>query len=284
MGVMLAEVVRDGFVARIPEAELTAPLGDHLVDELVEALDEYGVLVFPGTDLDDAALVDFGASFGQLETFRSGGRADPRTVRIGNVDDTGNIRAADDRLRAIAVADGLWHVDSSYREIPARYSMLLAKRVASFGGATEYADNSAAYDTLPDAIKDRLENRAAMHDFRRSRARVGYMLSEEENARFTPARRPVVHTNPHTGRRSLYIASHICQFEGMSTEQSEELLQELIEHAARPERIYAHPWQVGDLVVWDNRSVMHRRAPYDDVAEARELVAARVLEPVAPVA
>jgi alpha-ketoglutarate-dependent 2,4-dichlorophenoxyacetate dioxygenase len=282
MEIMRFEVVRDGFVARISGLDPAGSLEDEVVGELVEALDNYGVLVFPRTQLDDDSLVAFGASFGELEDFGAySGRLEPRMVRVGNVDDNGNIRAADDRLRAMAVADGLWHVDSSYREVPARYSMLLAKRVAAVGGATEFADTYAAYEALPDHLKKQLEHGVAVHDFHRSRARAGYELSEDERTALPPARQPVLRTNPRTGRVSLYIASHIRQFEGMSTEQSEELLQELVELATRPERVYVHSWQVGDVVIWDNPSVMHRRAPYDDFAEARELIAARVLEPAA---
>jgi alpha-ketoglutarate-dependent 2,4-dichlorophenoxyacetate dioxygenase len=285
IAVMFSEVVRDDFVARIRGVKLGGSLGNELVDELVGALDKYGVLLFPRSQLDDTTLVDFGASFGKLEDFGTySGRLEPRMVRIGNVDENGNIRAADDRLRAMAAADALWHVDSSYREVPARYSMLLAKRVASSGGATEFANTYAAYEAMPDRLKERLEGVVAVHDFHRSRARAGYQLSAEERTALPPARQPVLRTNPRTGRVSLYIASHIRQFEGMSTDQSEELLQELVELATRPERVYAHPWQVGDLIIWDNRSVMHRRAPYDDMAERRELVAARVLEPAALVA
>lgn len=282
---MLCSVVGDGFVARISEFEPTGALNDETARELVEALDAYGVLVFPGTGLDEDRLVGFGASFGQLQDFGVySGRLDPRMVRVGNIDDDGNIRAADDRSRAIAVADGLWHVDSSYLDVTARYSMLLARRVSSVGGATEFANTSAAYDALPDQVKMKLEDLIAVHEFDRSRARAGCKLSETERAALPPARQPVVRRNPRTGRRSLYIASHISQFEGMSVEQSEELLQELVDFATRPERVYAHSWQVGDLVIWDNSSVMHRRAPYDDFVEARELLSARVLEPSALVA
>ena len=143
---------------------------------------------FRALELDDDSLVAFGASFGELEHFGAySGRLEPRMVRVGNVDDDGNIRAADDRLRAMAVADGLWHVDSSYREVPARYSMLLAERVAAVGGATEFADTSAAYEALPDDLKKQLEHGVAVHDFHRSRARAGYELSEDSRTALPPA-------------------------------------------------------------------------------------------------
>jgi alpha-ketoglutarate-dependent 2,4-dichlorophenoxyacetate dioxygenase len=177
----------------------------------------------------------------------------------------------DSRQRLFNLGNMLWHSDSSFRAIPAKYSLLSARVVNPVGGNTEYADMRAAYDDLDAATRGLIEDRICEHSLMYSRGSLGMLdYSEEERAMFRPVRQRLVRTHPVTGRRSLYLSSHAGTILGMPTPEARILLRELTEHATQPKYVYVHRWRPWDLVIWDNRQVMHRVRRYDE-AQPRDM-------------
>jgi alpha-ketoglutarate-dependent 2,4-dichlorophenoxyacetate dioxygenase len=250
-------------------------------DVLIAALDEHLALFFRDTPLDTDQYVRFGRLFGPLEDFPSfndmeGGNSLP----LSNVGPDGKIMAEDDMMRRNIAADALWHTDHTYMLNRARYSFLKAEIIPSAGGGTELTDTRAAYDALSDGMKGHLDGLIGLHSIKYSRSLVGFTDWPEETAKaFHTIPQPMVWENPRTGRKSLYIASHIGEILGMETGEARALVHDLIEHATQPQFTYRHEWRPGDIAVWDDRATMHRRAPYDDLNEIRQLRTMRVIEP-----
>jgi alpha-ketoglutarate-dependent 2,4-dichlorophenoxyacetate dioxygenase len=250
------------------------------VRQIERALDEHLLLVFRDACLSQEEYVAFGRWFGELEDFGRSLAGAGNTVAISNLTPEGCIMPADSPWRRSIAADALWHTDHTYMVRRARYSMLMAEIVPSRGGETQFADTRAAYDALPDARKAEIDKLVAVHSIIYSRALAGYTdWTEEQRAMLPPVPQPLVFRNPRTGRKSLYLASHIAEIIGWPTTASRELVAGLIAHATRRRFVYAHAWRPGDIVIWDDRATMHRRAAYEDLAEVRRLHTMRVIEP-----
>jgi len=244
------------------------------------AFHEHAVLVLPGQHLSDAEQVAFGRRFGELSI---------ETMSFTNCTEDGDLLPADDPLMRHLAGNEGWHTDSSFQERSAKASMLTARRVPSTGGETEWADMRAAYDALEDGLRQRIAQLSAFHSLYYSQARLGMAPTETAaaNARLggvatveLPAvveapLRPLVKVHPETGRTALFIGRHAYGIPGLSPEESVQLLDELIEWACQPPRVHRHRWQPGDIVVWDNRCVLHRARPYDP-GQARFMVHTRV--------
>ena len=271
------------FVAKIMGADLGHPI-DEITPRAIEgAMDVYAVCVLPGQHLEDEELIAFSRLYGPLEVEpgigRKAGAADRRRriayreiFDISNLDENGGIRGEQDARQSLLQITQLWHTDLSFRQGSAKWSMLHAKVIPPAGGDTEYADTRAAYDALPDAMKRRLEGLVAEHSAWHSTAkRGGYVPTEEERRSYPPARHKLVRRHPGSGRNALYIGSHASHIVGMPVEEGQELLAELIEFATRPQFVYSHQWQVGDLVIWDNRCTMHRATPYAAADHVRDM-------------
>ena len=170
------------------------------------------------------------------------------------------------------LANQLWHTDSSFKRIPAKYSLLSARVVPASGGETEFADLRAACDALPEAMKMRMESLVAEHCLFYSRAIIGFADFTEQERAIAPAMPQVlVRYLPGSRRKSLYLASHASRIVGMPIPEGRLLLRDLTDHSTRREFVYRHCWKCGDLVMWDNRCTMHRGRPYDDLGERREM-------------
>jgi alpha-ketoglutarate-dependent 2,4-dichlorophenoxyacetate dioxygenase len=214
--------------------------------------------------------LDFTRRLGELEiTARTGLRAPedyrwPETFAdVSNLDRDERPLAREDRRRLFALGNRLWHSDSSFKVVPARYSLLHALTLPDQGGETEFADMRAAWDALDDETRGQCERLVCEHSQMFSRQQVGFFdLSEEERARFAPVRQCLVRTHPVTGRRSLYLSSHAGAIVGWPVPEARAFLRDLVEHATQREFVYRHHWQVGDLVIWDNRQTMHRQRPF----------------------
>ncbi len=168
-------------------------------------------------------------------------------------------------MRLFNLGNMLWHSDSSFRAVPAKYSLLSARVVNPTGGNTEFADMRAGYDTLDAATKAQIEDLICEHSLMYSRGSLGMLdYSDEERAMFRPVRQRLVRTHPVTGRRSLYLSSHAGAILGMPMPEARILLKDLTEHATQPKFVYVHQWRVWDLVMWDNRQMMHRVRRYDE--------------------
>ncbi len=183
----------------------------------------------------------------------------------------------DSRTRQFQLANRLWHTDSSFKRLPALASLLYARAIAPAGGHTEFADERAAYDALPEAMKRRLEGLVAEHSIFNSRGRLGFTnFSEEERQGLPPVPQVLVRVIPESGRRSLYLASHAGRVFGMPDAEGRALIDELIEHATQRQFVYTHRWRVGDLVMWDDRCTMHRGTAFDDLRFRRDVQRATV--------
>ena len=273
--------IQGGFGAVVSQVRLEGPGLERTVRELEHALDEHLLLVLRDTNLDLQGYVRLGREFGELESFGGMGvAAELPCIAISNADAQGRILPAGDPARRMIAADALWHTDNTYRTRRARYSLLKAERVPSRGGETEFCDTRAAYESLTDEARQRLEGLVALHSILYSRGLTGFTeWTDEQRAALHPVPQPLVFENERTGRRSLYLASHIAEIVGWPTPEARALARELIEFATRPQFVYAHRWCPGDLVIWDDRATMHRRAPYDDLTEVRKLFTMRVVEP-----
>jgi len=269
--------LRPGFVAEASGVDLSQPLDAGTASALRAAADEYGVLVFHGQVLTDAQQIAFTENFGEPERYALSYRnnvklrlATPEMVDVSNLDaESGKPLKGSARHRMVNLGNRLWHTDSSFRLPAGGYSLLYAHAVpppSELGnGETEFADTRAAYETLPLARRAMLEGMEAEHSLMHSRAMMGFTdFTPEERAALPPARQPLVRTNPRTGRKALYVASHAAHIIGMEVPEARLLLAELIEHITRRENVYRHEWKAGDLVMWDNRATLHRGMPFDE--------------------
>jgi alpha-ketoglutarate-dependent 2,4-dichlorophenoxyacetate dioxygenase len=271
------------FAAKITGVDLSRPIEAGLRHAIERAMDEHAVCVLPDQRLEDEQLIAFSRLYGPLEVSppvqgKSGtavfnARVQHREIfDVSNLDETGAILDENDARSAYRLGNQLWHTDSSFRQKSAAWSMLHARVIPPAGGDTEFADTRAAYDALPDAMKQKLEGLIAEHSIWHSRAKLGgYTPTEEERKLRPPALHRVVRRHPGSGRNALYIASHASHIIGMPPEEGQALLRELIELATQPRFVYRHKWRIGDLVIWDNRCTMHRATPFAATGQMRDM-------------
>ena len=262
------------FAAEIAGVDIARPVDDATWADIRAAFEEHSVLVFRGARLDDDTQVAFSRRFGALEITRSmNPAAGTPFARQSNLDiQTGGVIPPDDRRMVYQLANMLWHSDSSFKAVPSLCSLLSARIVPPEGGATEFASTRAAYASLPPALARRVEGAIAVHDFSWSRDQVrpGFFTAEER-AVYPPVRHPLVRVNPVNGRQCLFLGAHASYIEGLPIDDGRALLAELLEHVTQPRFRYRHEWTEGDLVIWDNRCVLHRATPYDSTRFKRLL-------------
>jgi alpha-ketoglutarate-dependent 2,4-dichlorophenoxyacetate dioxygenase len=268
------------FVGEATGIDISQPLSAQDVAEIEAGMDRHGVLVFRDQPLTDEQQCTFSRNFGELEVTLIGQMTKPEDRRlsmnelgdISNLDAQGRVRARDDARRMYALGNRLWHSDASFREVGAGYSLLSARIVPGTGGNTEFADMRAAYDALDDATKLEIEDLITEHSIAFSRAQLGfdnYGPGNEDKIR--PVRHRLVRIHPVTGRKSLYLSAHIGSIVGWPVPEGRAFIRDLVEHATQPGFVHAHVWRVADLVMWDNRTTMHRARRYNDLQEVRDL-------------
>jgi len=253
------------FGAEITGVDLTR-LDDATFEHIEDAFETYSVLVFPNQNLDDDAQVAFSRRFGELEKTQ-GHIANNFQVKhvseITNLDPDGKLMAPDDPRVLYRLGQRNWHSDSSFKRVPAKASLLHARKLPPDGGDTQFASLRAAYDALPEARKRELEDKVAIHHYAYSRRNGGYALTNEaEDKRFPPVPQAMIRANPVNGRKALYVGSHASHIRGMPEEEGRALLKELLDFATQDQFTYLHHWKVGDLVMYDNRAAVHRARPY----------------------
>ena len=266
------------FAAEVEGIDMRKPLSPDEVAAIHEEMNEHAVLVFHDQDIDDEQQLAFTRSLGELEYSVGASLRAPDDYRlpttfadVSNLDKHQQPFARDDRRRLFAIGNRLWHSDSSFKVVAAKYSLLHARTIPSKGGNTEFADMRAAYDALDAETKAEIEDLICEHSQIYSRQQIGFFdLTEEERARFKPVRQRLVRVHPATGRKSLFLASHAGSIVGWPTPEARIFLRDLIEHATQRSFVYAHRWSVGDLVMWDNRRTMHRGRPFP-VHEPRDV-------------
>jgi alpha-ketoglutarate-dependent taurine dioxygenase len=249
------------FGAVITDVKL-ASMSDAEWKVVEDAFHEYGALVFPAQHLSAEEQVAFGERFGTIEVLRAG----QKHVQISNQADDGRILSKEEkRFQTLRGNEG-WHTDSSYMPLAAKASILSAQVVPSRGGETALADMRDAYDKLDDAMKEKIADLVAYHSLYASQAKAGFLFKTGEGYGFhthgMPIR-PLVKVHPVTGRKSLFIGRHAFRISGMDDKDAQALLDELLDFAVRSPRTYTHQWQPGDVMVWDNRCILHRACPYD---------------------
>ena len=266
------------FAAEIGDIDLAQPLDAETLQAVRDAFATYAVLVFPAQNLSVEQHLAFAKNFGPLEvTVQRALRAEKLRVSeqiadIANMDAEGRLWTKDSRLRLFQMGNRLWHTDSSFKAPSGYASMLYARSVAPIGGHTEFADMRAAWDALPATTRAKLQGLIAEHSLMYSRRKLGFTeFTPEEKTAFAPVRRPLTRRIPESDRDTLYIASHIGRIEGLSDGETESLVAELVAHATQRQFVYTHRWRVGDLVMWDNRSTMHRGTEYEDTRWPRDL-------------
>ncbi len=259
------------FAAEIGGIDLREPLDKQTVTAVSDAINKAGVLIFHDQSITDEQQRAFSRNFGDLETTVRAYRKDfvPRLdvhmADISNLDEQNRVLPKNDRRRLNALGNRLWHSDSSFKRIPARFSLLSARVIPDQGGETQFADMRAAWDALPDTMKRRVEGMICEHTQLFSRAKIGFTdWAPEEIEKMAPVPQVLVRTHPGSGRKSLFLSSHAGRIGGMEEPEARLLLMDLIEHATQPRFVYTHRWREGDLVMWDNRCTMHRAREYDE--------------------
>src|ERR1041385_5999920 len=260
------------FVGEVSGVDLRRVLFRSDVATIEAGMDRYAVLVFHDQNITDEQQIAFSRNFGEIENSAGGNVTKPDEKRlhplmndVSNLGEDHRPLARDDRRRLFNLGNQLWHSDSSFRAIPAKYSLLSGRITVEKGGNTEFADMRAAWDALDDETKRVAEDLVCEHSLIYSRGLLGFTeLSAEEQAMFAPVRQRLVRTHPVSGRKSLYLASHAGAIVGWPVPEARAFLRDLTEHATHPRFVYVHCWRQYDLVMWDNRQVMHRVRRFDE--------------------
>ena len=266
------------FAAEIGDVDLSKPLDAADLEAIKQAFWKYAVLVFPQQQLTQDQQLAFSIHFGPIETDRT---LDPKATPsrfsgafadISNLAADGRIWGETSRQCMYKAGNKLWHTDSSFKRLPSICSLLYAETVAPIGGHTQFADQRAAYDALPEAVKKKLHGLVVEHWIATSRRRSGFAeFTEEEQKRLPPVPQVLVRTIPQSQRKSLYVASHAGRILGMPDADGRALIDELIAHVTQRQFVYTHRWRPHELVMWDNRCTMHRGTDFDDLRWVRDM-------------
>jgi alpha-ketoglutarate-dependent 2,4-dichlorophenoxyacetate dioxygenase len=270
------------FAAEIGDVDLSRSLEPTDLTAVKDAFTTYAVLIFPDQHLSQDQHLDFAKTFGPLETTIALYRKDAKLrVRkefadVSNLDPDNEVWGENSRQRMFQLGNRLWHTDSSFRRLPARASLLYARSIPPIGGHTEFADERAAYDALPENMKRRLHGLVAEHSIFNSRARLGFTeFSDEERQDMPPVPQALVRTIPETGRIALPCLS--CRPRLRHARAGRPLVDRRAHrHATQRQFVYTHRWRVHDLVIWDNRCTMHRGSEFDDLRWKRDMQRATV--------
>ncbi len=260
------------FGVEIGGADLTRPVDAVVFGEIRAAFEEHSVVLLRDQPIDDAQQVAFTRLFGPLETTVSANPAGGTAfARQSNLDiNTGAVIPPEDRRMIYQKANYFWHTDSSFKKVPALCSLLSGRICPPEGGDTEFASLRAAYAGLSEAMKQKIETLVAEHSLAYSRSLVDpTVLTEAQKAEVPPVQQRLVRVNPINGRKALYVSAHASHIVGQPLAEGRALLDELTAHATQPAFCWSHQWRQGDLIIWDNRAVLHRATPYDAVKYQR---------------
>ena len=282
MSLSIRPLTDSGFAGEVSGIDLTCPLSPEQVKAIDDGMDQYGILIFHDQRFTDETQLAFSRNFGPLE-ISSGAelsKAQDRRLAgmemadISNLDREGKLRAASDRMRLTALGNRLWHSDASFRAVPAKYSLLSARTVPGTGGNTEFANMRAAYDALDETMKAEIADLITEHSNAYSRAQIGFLKADygaENQDKLKPVRHRLARHDPRTGRTSLYLSAHIGAIVGWPVPEARMLIRDLSEHATQRRFVHAHVWKPWDLVIWDNRTTMHRARRYNDLTDVRDM-------------
>jgi alpha-ketoglutarate-dependent 2,4-dichlorophenoxyacetate dioxygenase len=267
---------RPFFAGEVSGIDLRETMTPQQVAAIIEGMDKFAVLVFRDQQIDDAQQLAFSRNFGTLEIANSDVRREedrrlaPEVGDVSNLGKNNDILGREDRRRLFSLGNQLWHSDSSFKPTPAKYSLLHARVLPSKDGNTEFADMRAAYDALDDDVKAEINDLVCEHSQQYSRGVLGFDFTDDERQRNPPVPQRLVRRHPGSGRRSIFLSAHAGAIRGWPMPEARALLRDLTEHATQRKFVYAHEWRLDDLVMWDNRAMMHRARRYDP-AVVREL-------------
>ena len=255
-------------------------MADARFEEIARIVEQYSVVLFRDQTLDDESQLAFTRRFGELEfghvAYGNEGKIE-YLGRIGNVDKQGRHMPSQHERVIFSTGNEMWHSDSSFKKVPARFSISYAYEVTPEGGELEFVSTRPAYARLPEDLKERIADLVVVHDYVYSRSKVGAeVVSDSLAATLPPVPQKLVRTNPVTGDKNYYVGSHARSIEGWRDEDARPLLDDLIARATQPESRYVHRWQAGELIIWDNRCVLHRGRPYDADRYRRRMHQTRV--------
>jgi alpha-ketoglutarate-dependent 2,4-dichlorophenoxyacetate dioxygenase len=268
------------FGVAIANVDLSKSLDDGRFADIELAVEQHSVVLIRGQRLDDDSQLEFSRRFGELEYGHVAYGRDGRIEyigRIGNIDAQGRQMPSKHAHVVFSTGNEMWHSDSSFRKVPARFSISYAYEVTPEGGELEFVSTRAAYSRLPQELKESIADLVVIHDYVYSRGKVGKdVVSPSLAASLPPVPQKLVRTNHVAGAKNYYVGSHARSIEGWKDEDARALLDDLIDRATRPEHRYQHRWRVGDLLIWDNRCVLHRGRRYDADRYRRRMHQTRV--------
>ncbi|NRF66948.1 TauD/TfdA family dioxygenase [Aquincola sp. S2] len=268
-GVLHIRPLSDRTGAEVLDLDLGPPLPDHVFAELRAAFHHHQLLRFPDQHIDETQQIAFSRRFGELQVHVLDQYRHPQHPEIYVLS---NVDAASGRTIGRHPDKGTltWHSDLSFQRRPALATILYGIETPAVGGETQFADMAAAYEALDDAMKRRIAGLRTVHDLDRSRRRMGEPpMTAAQRLQTPPIEHPLVRTHPDTGRKVLYLSRHVSHIAGLPADQSETLIEQLMAHATQPRFVFSYRWRPRDVLMWDNRSTIHRATSYDTSAERR---------------
>ena len=252
------------FGVQVDGIDLRTVTATHGYPDIRKAFEQHSLLLFRNQSLDDAAHLALGALFGPVEDRAMGKRGDaPRMDNVSNLLADGSIAPAGSLHTMDLMGNQLWHTDSIFLPVPALANMLAARVLSTEGGETEFASTRTAWADLPEARKAALQDAVFWHQLSHSRKKLSAELAAQPHiTQFAAQAWKAVWRNPATGQDALYLASHTYAVDGLPHDAAEALIDELTAHATRPDNVYAHHWQAGDVLIWDERALLHRGRPW----------------------
>lgn len=265
------------FGVSIRGVDLGKPLTPDVVREINAAIDRYSFVLFPDQKMDDDRQLALTRQLGKPKPSHTSLGKTEYFGTIGNVQKDGTVLGSSHKKTIFLTGNNMWHSDASFKPVPAFLSIMCAYETPAEGGTTMFVSLRAAYERLPPERKAELDPLIAIHDYVYSRSKVAPdAVSPELAASLPPVRQRLVRTNPATGARNLFLGSHVREIEGMSPAAGRALIDALTEEAIQPEHIYNHVWQPGDVVLWDNRCLLHAGSGYDADRHRRYMRQTRV--------
>ena len=257
----------------INDLDITKILDIGIINEISELLSKFSVVVIRDQNITNDQHIKFSECFGNLEQTKVGtDGSGSKLIILRNFDEDGNIVPPTDRQRLNNLANKEWHSDSSFKKIPSKLSILSAKMIPSNGGDTEFLSMRAAYNSLPENLKLNIEDKVCWHDYSHGRLKIDpNLVTSEEKKALPPVKQKLVLNNKKYGK-SLYLGAHCSKIDGMTENESQNLLKEIYEFVDNKSFVYSHVWKPYDLIMWDNRSVLHRATPIKGKIEKRLMV------------
>ena len=257
----------------IKDLDVTNIQDKKIINKIAELLSEYSVVIIRNQNITDEEHIKFSESFGKLELTKVGtDGSGSKLIILRNFDENGNIVPPSGRQRLNNLANQEWHSDSSFKKIPSKMSLLSAKIIPSKGGNTEFLSMRAVYNSLPDDLKIMIEDKVCWHDYSYGRSKIDpNLVTPEEKKALTPVKQKLVLKNKKFGK-SLYLGAHCSKVDGMEEKESTKLLSEIMKYTSDKRFVYSHIWEPHDLIMWDNRAVLHRATPLEGKVEKRLLV------------